>query len=413
MLDPPRTLPIRFLLAGAFTARIPSVSAFKDGEDFSNNLFSDLAPVLSLFGEQVAKQFMAGSMGWADNILFAMVPLGIITAIVSAIRIGGPGWLKAIIGRARENQTFAEMELTTSTSAEVCELWNGRAVVRMIGAPKILELLCFFSESTNTSDCNHDLYVPKSSHHGRVRVSVDALPLKAHSAPNISVNLVKRNSLELRYFAALGILVQLGVIFFSAYATYDRPFSNRIGRNENHGYGFPINAIGTVVLALGMIICAFVVESSTRETRWELVDEKTHGKFMLLWLQRGENVNDQVFDSYVIFGSGKRNMVLSSVLATINTREMALKLPTETLVIAGSVASISGFVVQFIGLRAMHWSASIAQLIGTLIMVGIRTFVRRDMAEPPHTQKLPHDHELDWLATRMGAEADKGKLWTT
>ena len=56
-------------------ACLPVASALADGVDFSNNLFSDLAPILALFGEQVAKQFMAGSLGWSDNILFAMVVL--------------------------------------------------------------------------------------------------------------------------------------------------------------------------------------------------------------------------------------------------------------------------------------------------------------------------------------------------
>ena len=58
-----------------FVACLPVASALADGENFSNNLFSDLAPILALFGEQVAKQFMAGSLGWSDNILFAMVVL--------------------------------------------------------------------------------------------------------------------------------------------------------------------------------------------------------------------------------------------------------------------------------------------------------------------------------------------------
>lgn len=56
-----------------FAARIPFVTALEIGEDFSNNLFTDLAPLLTLFGEQVAKQFMAGSTTWEDHILFAMV----------------------------------------------------------------------------------------------------------------------------------------------------------------------------------------------------------------------------------------------------------------------------------------------------------------------------------------------------
>ena len=58
-----------------FAAFLPVTSALANGVDFSNNLFSDLSPILALFGEQVAKQFMAGSLGWSDNILFAMVVL--------------------------------------------------------------------------------------------------------------------------------------------------------------------------------------------------------------------------------------------------------------------------------------------------------------------------------------------------
>ena len=45
--------PSRLFSASIFATRIPFVSA-DNGEDFSNNLFSDLAPVLALFGEQVA-----------------------------------------------------------------------------------------------------------------------------------------------------------------------------------------------------------------------------------------------------------------------------------------------------------------------------------------------------------------------
>ena len=68
-------IPRGIFCAVVFAACLPVASALANGEDFSNNLFSDLAPILALFGEQVAKQFMAGSLGWSDNILFAMVVL--------------------------------------------------------------------------------------------------------------------------------------------------------------------------------------------------------------------------------------------------------------------------------------------------------------------------------------------------
>ena len=45
--------PSGFFRASIFAARIPFASAASTGEDFSNNLVSDLAPLLALFGEQV------------------------------------------------------------------------------------------------------------------------------------------------------------------------------------------------------------------------------------------------------------------------------------------------------------------------------------------------------------------------
>jgi hypothetical protein len=74
-------------------------------------------------------------------IVFAMAPLGIITALVSAIRVGGPKWLKALVGRARENIADAEVELMSSTSQDVCELYNRKAIVRMIGRPIVKQLI--------------------------------------------------------------------------------------------------------------------------------------------------------------------------------------------------------------------------------------------------------------------------------
>ena len=70
-----------------------------------------------------------------------MAPLGILTAIVAAIRVGGPSWLRAVVGRARENRATAEVELMSSTSHEVCELWNGQGIVRTMGRPQVQQIV--------------------------------------------------------------------------------------------------------------------------------------------------------------------------------------------------------------------------------------------------------------------------------
>jgi len=123
----------------------PSITCFPTSRRRLPHLRSVYLPyyasLLALFGEQVAKQFMSQSMGWLDNIIFAMAPLGIITAMISAIRVQGPAWLRAVIGRARENMAASEIELMSSTSHEVGELWNGQAIVRMLGRPEIEQIV--------------------------------------------------------------------------------------------------------------------------------------------------------------------------------------------------------------------------------------------------------------------------------
>lgn len=67
--------------------------------DISDYLPDELAPLLTLFGEQVTKQFLSVCLGWPDIILLSMGPVGIITIIISTIRVGGVKWLKTLVGR--------------------------------------------------------------------------------------------------------------------------------------------------------------------------------------------------------------------------------------------------------------------------------------------------------------------------
>lgn len=91
-------------------------------------------------------QFMSQATGWADSIILAMAPLGIITIIVAAIRVGGPFWLGSVIGRAQENRAVPEAELMSSTSYEVCELWNSQEIVRVMGQGPIREFIILIPE---------------------------------------------------------------------------------------------------------------------------------------------------------------------------------------------------------------------------------------------------------------------------
>ena len=76
-----------------------------------------------------------------DHMAFAIAPLGIPTAISAAIRVGGPRWMKALIGRSREDPAAIELELMSSTSPEVCEQWNGRGIIRIMGKPMVEQII--------------------------------------------------------------------------------------------------------------------------------------------------------------------------------------------------------------------------------------------------------------------------------
>ena len=133
-----------------------------------------------------------------------------------------------------------------------------------------------------------------------------------------------------------------------------------------------------------MVICSFVVESSTRETLSKRNKKNDPGRFCIMWLQQGASVNDQDFDSYAIFAEGARDSVMKSRLSQGDSSKA--KMSTETLVIVGTLASLIGFIVQFTGLRSMHWSAPVAQLVATLVMAAVRAYVRRGMTERPHSR---------------------------
>jgi len=108
--------------------------------DFSN-LAADLAPILALFGEQMTKQYLSESITIVNYFIFAMAPIGILTAIISAIRVCGSPSLRDFIGRAQEGGGIAEAELCPSTSRDVCKLYNNGGTARVFGCPKLLEVV--------------------------------------------------------------------------------------------------------------------------------------------------------------------------------------------------------------------------------------------------------------------------------
>lgn len=99
------------------------------------------APLISLFGEQITRQCLSESISALDDFIFALAPLGILTAVVSAIRVRGNSTLRAFIGRAQEDPGTAERELLSCVSNSTAEIFSNSGVARITGKPKILEVL--------------------------------------------------------------------------------------------------------------------------------------------------------------------------------------------------------------------------------------------------------------------------------
>lgn len=398
-----------------------------NGEHLASNLFSDLAPLIALFGEQVTKQFLSESMGWADNILFAMAPLGIITAIISTIRVGGPSWLKAMVGRAREGRADVELELMSSNSLDVGEMWNGQTIVRVLGTPPIFQLVYapekiateadpaqyigtlegetnFFRPISRRSSSREHISNPE----GEYSHDIELHPLLLGSTqqvsdviypPNISLNARGEpvRGWENWVWALVGILVQLTVLAYEGLITYNTSWGARFMSpdEESSTQAFQLTAAGTVALNFGMLICSYVVEGASIETDW--VRTGRSNELKVAWIQKGGVVNDQVFDSYIILGHEGQGVVRTSQRCN---DKVGVKL--QYWVLLGTFVSIVGFIIQFTGLIGMSWTATVVQLTAMCLMTIVRSIVRRRMSRQPTAVKVIEGHELDCMAQTIG-----------
>jgi len=110
-------------------------------------------------------------------------------------------------------------------------------------------------------------------------------------APNISLNLHGGSKFEDLYTAAAcGIVLQFGVLVFSGLAVYYPGWNLRFPKNGrlSQGYAYPLMAVGTVLLVIGMIICSAVIEKSTTEQQWVVIDRTSQSEGTGSTVQEGE-----------------------------------------------------------------------------------------------------------------------------
>lgn len=179
------------------------------------------APIIVLFGEQLTQQFLSESINLLDNIIFALAPIGILTAVVSAIRVCGNSSLKAFIGRAQEGPADAEIQLLPCVSETTAELFNNAGISRIFGRPTILEVVTWEVKDPLTKEPVLEIGTLDDAvlggHwalNGSKAIDAEKDDQLDAGTPNLSLNKgIKRKSRFWFYLAAsLGTCLQIGML---------------------------------------------------------------------------------------------------------------------------------------------------------------------------------------------------------
>lgn len=330
--------------------------------------------------------------------------MGIPAVITAAIRVSGSGFLKGLIGRGRETKACIEKELMSSTSNEVCELFDGEKVVRLEGTKPLIQELIYaekkwydLKEAGTSEKILRSLTMKNRESGGEdKRPGPRRLEEGEEGAvpPNLSLNLIPEEwRWKLPAAAILGIYLQLLVLIIAGLTTFyphwKDTFSIRL-------YAFYCVVGGTFLLTFGLITCVLAVDQGTIE---ETYKTKSGKKVDVLWLQRGLSEDDESYRHCVL--RAQRSKIRTSRLPSGDSRRL-----WEALTLVGTVATTLGYIIQFIGLGGMHWPTQTAQFAVTLVMTGVRALIRQ---APPITKlhAPPDNHEIDWLATNFPEKPPK------
>lgn len=186
---------------------------------------------MALFGQDFANQFLRQSTSWLGSIIFAVGPLGVPAAVIAAIRVGGYGSLKSAVGRAGERIGGIEKDLLSSTSNEVCELWDGEKVVKLEETKPFIQELIYVDEKWyNLRDLKCKEF-PLKANRQRCKSDIEAKAVTGNPGkgwknpypplPNLSLNLSHEDrDWELLIAAILGIFLQLTVLVIAGLSTF-------------------------------------------------------------------------------------------------------------------------------------------------------------------------------------------------
>ncbi|KAL4980586.1 hypothetical protein BDW66DRAFT_147020 [Aspergillus desertorum] len=362
-------------------------------EDFADNFATDLAPLVALFGERLTKQFLAESTSPLDNLIFALCPLGILTAVVSVIRICGNSSLRAFVGRANEAPGEAENELLSCVSEGTAELFNDGGISRVSGRPRILEVVVWEEQDWYELGTLRDALEARawSAHGEGVHTEKGLLVLPELDIPNLSLNkgIERRGPGWFRTVALLGIVLQGGTLTYAALTAFWPSVILGKDHNSAEDYALPFYIFGSISLSVGMFLCAFLVERSSSESRLY-----SNRPSKLYWLQPGrQKIGDQDFGAFLAVDEGPNSSTSQNLKYIKSVRGPSCKGKRPLLILAICVTMV-GFVLQFVGLRSLHPSVIVADVGSTLLMAMVRACLRTKRLGSDANQFRKDEREL-------------------
>lgn len=322
--------------------------------------------------------------------------------------------------RARDSPDDEEKELLSSTSSSVREIWNGHRVIRQAGEPQIVELV--FQEGRSSGlllvPLQEDLesrnwvverckerrqlsfsrLLSRLFRGNREEEDLDEIELitslMRKKAPNLTMNIPNAitDPMHLWRCVFIGAILQCLVFVFNAYVVYHEQWLRAGARVAS--YGFPLWASGTLSIIVGLFMCAFVIENVT--TEYVVKRDDPDDSFRIVRFEKPiplMNLPAYGFlhkDSQVLVSQrttfvGKRNMSGLDEIPNDITTDLFLQKKNRTafMTLLGTVFALSGFILQNLGTRELHFSASIAQLLATVALTVLRSWVRRNVGIPP------------------------------
>ncbi|KFA51966.1 hypothetical protein S40293_09492 [Stachybotrys chartarum IBT 40293] len=412
------------------TFTLVGVHAADDLSDWSSDLATDLGPLLALFGDNMTRQYLSESTSFLDYFIFAMGPVGILSAIVSTIRVCGSPSLRAFIGRSQEGDGIVEVELCTSTSRDVCELFNKGGITRVLGQPKILELIYISPRPHTGQGANEkELYLFrkcleklkkgenyagwKEKTRRKWPFASDSKPSPLAPRPNLSLNvgIRKQDDWVFSVVAIVGFFLQVGVVLLAGVGVWILGWNDdEEGTPASRDYPPVMFITGTILMCAGMCCCAALIGETTDERRFER-NKNDSRESDLYWLQPGkQEVGGQSFDAfaYTTRTTGKdESQANDDLLCWTSSTKNFKDFGTQT--IFSVLAVLVGYIMHFIGLRGLRAWVSLAQFGITLVMSLLRGLLRMQRLGRDANRILRSDnagkkldqvtgHELDWLA---------------